>query len=356
MAKKEKDEDGYQKPRFIRTELDDIVDIKKKKAVSNELDEFLYEQEQKKKTRESQDNPEIQVQQTTNPAVELLSSRPEALENMSEEGVMKLAMLMAGNSGGGMNPLLTMMMMNQNNQQPSNIVELVTALKGLKEMSDDGNHNNSQGNSNMNEAMMLMLMQKMMNQNNQPRNNKDSNNDKLTAQLIGLITNQSNMERQIVMDKLKELEYRSVQSDPMGEAKRMIDYMKSFKTLFGGNSSPEQLNHDLEMQKLQFEQSKELRKVDESESKMNQIGGLISDSIRTFSDVLSKPIAEGLKERIENPKEREIDFTGSIPIDDLDMKVPPSPPSIDNYKPPAQPKMIRKTRFQVKTSDAEDDY
>ena len=55
MAKKDKKDDDNVVVRktATMTDLDDIVNMKKKRAVLNELDEFVYNQEQRKKERES---------------------------------------------------------------------------------------------------------------------------------------------------------------------------------------------------------------------------------------------------------------------------------------------------------------
>ncbi len=350
---KKKDDDDAPKRRYIATDLDEIVALKKKKAVSNELDEFLYEQEERKKTRTKPLSAKKE-EKDTNPVADLLMANPEKLENVSEDSIMKLAMLMGGNKGGGMNPLLMMMLMGQNQSQPNSIVELVTALKTMKEMSDEDKPKGN-GNNDM-QMMLMMLMMQQQNQRNQPKQDTGINEkDKLTAQLFQLISQQNVTERQLVMDKLKEIEYRAANVDPMNEAKRMIDYMGTFKTLFGGEQTPAAMSHDLELQKLKFEQQKDMRKSVEQESRMSQVGDLISKSIGTFADVLAKPMADGLKNRIENPRHPKQPDYGQVPMsmDDLDLDIDKIPP--DYYNPETQPPQTKGGRFQVRSSDSEDE-
>jgi len=356
VTKKKDDGEEAPKKRYISTGLDEIVALKKKKAVSNELDEFLYEQDERKKLRTGKVEPKKEVVEK-NPVAELLMANPDKLENVSEDSIMKLAMLMGGSKGGGgMNPLMMMMMMGQNQGQQSGIVELVTALKAMKEMSNEDNKGN--GNNDM-QMMMMMLLMQQQNQRNQPVQDSGINEkDKLTAQLFQLISQQNISERKVVMDKLKEIEYRSAGADPMSDAKRMIEYMGTFKSLFGGTQSPEAMTHDLEIQKLKFEQQKEMRKSDESEKRMSQVGDLISKSIGTMADVLAKPMAEGLKNRMANPKKKqqEVQQAPPIPLDgyEFDESAIPEVYPEDNgetYEPEPEPSRIG--RFHVRSSEDE---
>lgn len=354
MAKKETEKKTTTSKIKLPTGLEEIVSMKKQKAVANELDELIWQQEQKRVSREKGEKEPILQQPENNPITDLYKEHPERLEGISEDAIMKLAMLQStGKSGsGGMNPLAMMMMMNQN--QPSNIVELVTALKTLKEMS--GEDNKSSGNNEMMTTMMMFLLQQNMQQAKQAPRHEKNDRDTLTTELIKLITKQSNLERQVIMDKMKDLEYRQT-SDPLGEAKKMIDYMKTFKTLFGGALSSDGMKHEIDLKKLEYDHAKDQIKAQEVDKRMNQVGEYVEKAIQTVGKLVSTPAADKIKAGLESLKTKhQNDDSPELDLNDLpetDFALPPYPQEFEEEQPQTEKK---KSRFRVHTNTDEQEY
>lgn len=287
------------RPRKPVTALDDIVQMKKQKVMSNELDEFVAEQERRKVLREKGiTNPAV-VAPVANPALQAIAANPEVMKGLSSEDVMKMAMLMgsgSGGSGGGINPMIMMMLMNQNQggqpNQPSQLLDMVTALKGL---SDVNKANQPQQNVGQNDQLMQIVMAMMMQNMNKPAEPVKNSNDTLVAQLLTLVAGQGATKERVLLDKIKELEFRTSNVDPLSDAMRVMEYMKTMKPMFGGQSTPQELTYNLDMEKLKFDQQKEMRRMETDDAKITQVGGLISKSLETFADALSKPIADKLK-------------------------------------------------------------
>lgn len=360
MPTKKKESTSTPKSKPIATDLDEIVALKKKKAVANELDELIYEQEQKKKARESFGETPITQETKESPITELFTKSPEKLEQMSEDSIMKLAMLMSGNKGGGLNPLTMMLLMGQNQKEPTQILDLVNALKVMKEMNKEEGIQGTGlgGNTELTNTLIIWLLQQNM-QKAQQQISKPDNSRELTAELIKLINQQNNLQRQMLLDKIKELEQRAQPSDPLMEATKVIEYFKSFRTLFGGAQTSESMEHERELKKMDWEQQKEARKMAESDKRLEQVGNLIDRSVGAFADALSKPVSEAVQKTVEKiGKGRSKTTEPPVDIDDLEDELYnqdiPIPEELGDYPLP-EPKRRKKSRFTVHTTDGEED-
>lgn len=364
-SKKEDSKDAF-------GDLADIVNLRKQKAVANELEEFIHEQEERKKERDHKPKKEQKKEQTeSQPTLlqMLLAKNPDKISELSMDDVMKMSMLMGGGGGnGGVDPLGMMMMMgmNQNNNGNDMNNELMKLM--FKKLFDE----DKKGDSGMSKILEWMMIQNMQQQQmfmNMLKNNGDSNKKKdesnpLLKEMLSLIKGQSNIKEQMLMDKLKELEYRTQSSDPLGEAKRMMDYMKSFKSFFGSqNQSPEMLEHERKMKEMEFDQNRQLKEEEIQGQRMAQIGDMINKGIGTFADVLSKPAADAIKTKLDevskkgfNPNNipernlhNEVDL-GDLEVgDSMDLDMPEAPAEA-----PAFNKSGKMPRFRV--SEKGDDY
>jgi hypothetical protein len=190
--------------------------------------------------------------------------------------------------------------------------------------------------------MMMNMMNNMMNQNNQ-QPKQDNSNSRILETLINTINGQRDIEKQILMDKMKELEMRTMGNDPLGEAKRVVDYMKTFRSMFGNNSSPEALEHERKLKEMEFKQRKQLHEEESRDRRMEQIGEMVNKSLGTFAEVLSKPAGEAVKRQIEKMGERgEVDLNdlgdipdemdlGELDFDQADIPEQPQPQEVPAY-------------------------
>ena len=292
--------------------LKEIVDMKKQKAISNEFDSLIFQQEVEKKKRTEGSSPEQQKQPRPPTPLEIfLAANPDKIKDMSIEEITKLSML---NSSGGSDPLAMILMSNLNNKNNEGGNDLTQKILGVvieKMFSNNNNGNAKKDNGDMEIFKMMMAQnmqtqQMMMNmitkQNAPPQENQ---NNTFMKEIFGMVKGQSDMENTMLREKLKELEMRQNQNDPLGEAKRMLDYVKTFGGAFGGGAAtPAGMNHELKMKELQFDQQKQNNEEVRRSASMDQIGGMINNTIETFGKILSKPIAAAAKSKLEQYTEQ----------------------------------------------------
>lgn len=314
--------------RTIETPLDETEALLKKKVSIGELNEYMEVQEDRKKRREDAKLRGTTLkpgqQPRSNLLAELFKDSPDKLEAMSPDNLLKLSMLQGGGGGGGgMNPLLMMMLMNKQtpnqNQGPpqkaTSLLDLVKAMKELKSLTKEDQKPAPQGND-MNQAITLMLMERLMQNNQAPQ--QGTNQLDLVKYLTTIIADQNKMKEELMTDKLRQLEFQITKYDPMEEGAKMIEYMKNFKTLFGGNMTPEGLKHELDLKRLEIEEQREMRHQGEDDRKMIQIGSIIEKTVDTLSETLAVPIAKGLEKRMAQSKKRK-EYSGEGLPDDIDL-------------------------------------
>jgi len=287
--------------------LKEIVDMKKQKAVANELDSLIYEQEilKNKRSKNTMSDRESEPKRA-NPLELYLAANPEKIKDMSMEEITKLSMLM--NTNGGADPLMSILLMNMdkkgNNGGGNDLTQQILGVLVKKML--DGNSGEKKTNNDT-EIFKLMMQQNMqtqqmmmgmiMQKNEAPAENSQNT---FMKEMFGMQREKSDFENSFLKDKIRELEIRSQGSDPLGEAKRMIDYVKTFGSLFGGqNNSPEAMEHELKLRELNFEQQRQVNEESRRVANMEQIGSMINNTIETFGKVLGEPIAEAAKSKIE---------------------------------------------------------
>jgi len=311
----------------IETPLDETEALLKKKVSIGELNEYMEVQEDRKKRREDAKLRGQTIKPGEQPQgksilAELFKDSPEKLETMSPDNLLKLSMLQGGGgSGGGLNALMMMMMMNRQNpqqqtpRQSTSILDLVKAMKELKSLTNEDKRPDNQ-NNDLNQAMTLMMMERFM-QNQQPA--QGTNQLDLVKYLTTLIADQNKVKEDILTDKLRQLEYQVSKYDPLEEGAKMIEYMKNFKTLFGGSMTPEGLKHELDMKRLEMEEVRETRRNDDDDRKMTQIGSIIEKTVDTLSATLSEPIARGLEARMSKGPKKKRSYEAEGDLDDIDL-------------------------------------
>jgi hypothetical protein len=287
--------------------LKEIVDMKKQKAVANELDSLIYEQEilKNKRNKNTMSDRESEPKRA-NPLEMYVAANPEKIKNMSMEEITKLSMLM--NPSGGTDPLMSILLMNMdkkgNNGGGNDLTQQILGVLVKKML--DGNNGEKKTNNDT-EIFKLMMQQNMqtqqmmmsmiMQKNEAPAENSQNT---FMKEMFGMQREKSDFENSFLKDKIRELEIRSQGNDPLGEAKRMIDYVKTFGSLFGGqNTTPEAMEHELKLRELNFEQQRQVNEESRRVANMEQIGTMINNTIETFGKVLGEPIAEAAKSKIE---------------------------------------------------------
>jgi hypothetical protein len=220
---------------------------------------------------------------------------------------------------------MMMMGMNKSNDgNSSGLSEKLIAIL-LEKLFDDSNGN---GNGKSDDLMKFMLAQNMQTQqlmmsmiNNKNNNQVPQVNPYLDG-MVALLKSQAEMGNSVVLDKIKELEMRSQGVDSLGEAKRVLDYMSSFKHLLGGsNSTPEVLAHEKDMKILDYERERQLKEEDLKDKRMGQIGDMLNTSIKTFADMISKPAAEAIKTKIEGMGKTPVPSSVGVPREILNKEI-----------------------------------
>ena len=291
--------------------LKQLVDMKKQKAVVNELDSMIFEQNKEKEQRLKGNSSEQQTQQKPPSPLEVwVATHPEEIKNMSMEEITKLSMLM---NSGSSDPLTSLMMMGMNKNNGGGENSLQTKLLGMViEKMFNNNEGNGKKESGDMDIIKMMIAQNMKTQEmimnmvikqNAPK--PENQNNTFMKEIFGMIKGQSDQENSMLREKLNNLEMRQNQTDPLGEAKRMLEYVKTFGGAFGGgNQTPATMKHELDIKNMDFEQKRLTKEEARRESNMEQIGGMINNTIETFGKILSEPIAEAAKKKIDQFTEK----------------------------------------------------
>ena len=222
--------------------LKEIVDMKKQKAVANELDSLIYEQEILKQKRKNGNMTENQNKpRVPSPMETFIAANPDKLKGMTIEDVAKLSMFTnSGGSGGGSDPLSMLMAMNMNKGSNGGGNALQEKLLGMvieKMFKDNNNNGNKSGDNELLKYVMQQnlqtqeLMMKMITQKNEPPK-QDNSQNLFMKELFTMVKSQTDFENTFLRDKINTLEMRQNSNDPLGEAKRMMDYISTFKVSF----------------------------------------------------------------------------------------------------------------------------
>lgn len=303
--------------------LKEIVEMKKNKAVVNELDSLIHEQEvQKNKRNNPNTNTEPQDKKPT-PLEVILATDPDRIKNMSNEEMIKLA-AMGGGGDQFSNMIMALNMGKKNNN--NNGENLSDKLLGMvvEKLFKGSNGDADKSNGDM-EMFKLMMQQNMQTQNMMMgiimKNNEapaENSNNMFMKEMFDMQRSKSDFENTFMKDKLRELELRAQSNDPLGEAKRLMDYMKTFGGGFGGgNVTPESMNHELKLKELSFEQQRQTTEESRRTQNMEQIGTMINNTIETFGKILGEPIAEAAKSKIEQYSENVKNPQESAPVQRL---------------------------------------
>lgn len=289
-------------------DLRDIVKIRKQKAVINELGGLIHEQTQEKMAREGTN---VQTQAIPTPMQTFLADNPEKIKDMSVEDVAKLSMM--SNPSGSSNPMpmvmaLVELIKGSNNGGGNN--DLVAKILGmiLEKMFQGNNGGNIQKeDSGMSKFMEYMMQQNIQNQNLLIKLIETKNsaptanpNNEFMKEMFGVVKSQGDLENTFLKDKLREMEARIQPSDSLGEAKKVIDFMGGFKTFLGTTpQTPEALNHEVKIKEMDFEQARQLREEKTQTSRMEYIGDMIQNTVKSFGKALGEPVADAAKAKIE---------------------------------------------------------
>jgi hypothetical protein len=289
-------------------DLGDILNIKKQRAVSNELDDLIYEQEQIKRKRLNQgdeEKTEKRKEGRGTPSImeALLANDPEKIKDLSMEDAMKFSMLQGGNGGSSADPLMAMMMSGLNAPKDNGGDMMGEIMKGLINKVFSNDEKKSGGD---NDIMKLMMAQNMQTQQmlmkaliaNNNKGNGSSERDTVMKEMLELIRDREKQKESLLMDKLREVEMRASSGDPLNDLKRMMDYMNSFGIL-NQNQNPEVLEHQRKMKELEFQQQREMREEELKDKRVNQVSNMIDKAVGTFADVLSKPTAQAVKSKLD---------------------------------------------------------
>lgn len=123
-AEKKKTENGKinEKEKDKFADLKKLVEIKKQKAVANELDELIREQEASKEKRERKTR-------NVNSMANFFAQNPERLETMSLEVVAKLSMLLNSENAKEFGKWVNVMNMNNNTSRLDYLEKLIKHLE-----------------------------------------------------------------------------------------------------------------------------------------------------------------------------------------------------------------------------------
>jgi hypothetical protein len=197
----------------------------------------------------------------------------------------------------------------------------------------NGDANKSGGDMEMVKLMMQQNMQTqnmmmaMIAQKNEAPKQDNNQNNLFMKELFSMVKGQTDFENSFLREKINTLEMRQNSNDPLGEAKRMMDYITTFKGAFGGgNTSPEAMAHDIKLKELTFEQARQVNEDARRTSNMTQIGEMINNTISTFGQILGEPIAEAAKSKIEqftedakNPKVEKVRISPEQLREEIDL-------------------------------------
>lgn len=358
MGKKKDDE---VKRVVMENPLDDVIDLKKKKVFSNELDSVLEQQKKektgKKKEVEEGEQPEKQSNGMMEAMLGLMSS--DKMKDVSEDSLVKMFTALGAGGGGGqsVDPLTAALL--GGNKKEEGIVELVQAMQMMKEMNDNGGNG---GNMQM-MMMMMVMMFKLMNQN-QPQPKPEPKQDNTVELMKLMLQNQQNngnsTEKKLLMDKIKELEYRVSSSDPVDSLMRMMDKFKNMRSVFDGPSSPEDRKLQLELEKMKMDQQKEIQKEEARNRRMETLTNMFSEGISKFGEAFAGPAANALKNQVNQagvPNARGLDNQQMEStqkdinelMQELDGQNIPNPPQ--SASPRSQHQKSTNQRLHVKTSE-----
>lgn len=380
MVKKKENSTNTRAKSRSPDDLSDILKIKKQVAVANEFDNLIADQEEVKKARlmGKKGLKSKSVHKEPDIFDKFLASNPEALKGMSLEDIMKYKTLM-----GGHTPDPNFMMMQglfgqkqQPQNDPMNTIFQEIILDVWKGRQNQENGNSSQGNRTNDLILAIvgqMMQMQMKNQSSNENNFRQDTPQRDTYQekLLDLVTKQKDFENSFLRDKLREIEMRTVQTDPLGEAKRMIDYVKTFGSLFGGGSTPEAMKHEIALKKLDYEITEKQKEAEDKQARMGQIGEMVNKTVENLGKIFSEPIGNVMKDKInefsKNPQQSP-NYEQTTPPDLLKFDdIPPlNSPPVENFNPatfssePAtysdldtnsKPPVLKKDRFRIYKSD-----
>jgi len=287
--------------------LKEILNMKKNKAVANEYDSLIYEQERLKEKRLNIDTPN-NPSKNPSPMEVMLSQNPEKVKDMTLEDAAKLAMF---TNPSGSSDLSMLMGLTKGLKGNGNDSELTNKILGIviEKMFNDKNNGGQKVDSGNDKFMEYMMKQNLQTQEilmnmMEKRNNPapvENKNDGLVEKLFGLVKSQGDMENSFLKERIKQLEVNQNQvADPLDQTVRVVDMMKNIGGFIGGQpKTKDGLEHDFKMKNLEYEQTRQLSEENRRASNMNQISEMINETIKTFGKVLSEPIAEATKAKME---------------------------------------------------------
>jgi len=301
-------------------DLADIVKIKKQKAVINELGGLIYDQKQEKKEREG--NVHVQTQNNPKKPTPMdiyLAQNPEKVKDMSVEDVVKYTIMTnpSGNSNG-LGMAMAMGGLKNNNNGNGGLSDKILGMLIDKVFNNNGGNNQKAASSTDNTILKYMMEQNLKTQemliNIMSKKNEPpvQQNNIWQKELFTLVQNQSDLKNSMLIDKLKDMEMRMQGSDSLGEMRKVIDFVKSIKGVFGGEATtPEAMTHELKVKEMDFNQSRQIKEENMRDGRMIYIGDMIKEGIGVLGKTFSEPIAEAAKDKIEqftesikNPKEK----------------------------------------------------
>jgi len=294
-------------PRGVFDDLRDIVTIKKQKAVANELDSLIYDQKQEKEKRDEKEinnkSPPI-----PSPMDTYLKNNPEKamkeIKEMSMKDAIKMSMIT--NKSGGSDAALTAMLLEKGNNNGDGGGLKDKIIGHLLDKAFNNNGNNQKESSN-NELIKFMMQQNLQNQQllikvieDKKSTPTNSSNNDFMKEILGMVKSQGDFENSFLRDKLRDMEQRIQPTDSLGEAKRVMDFMGGFKTFFGATpQTPDGLNHELKMKELEYEQNRQINEEHMRTKRMDNLTEMINTAIGGIGKVLSEPIAEAAKAKVE---------------------------------------------------------
>lgn len=282
--------------------LKELVEMKKQKAVANELDTMIFEQNKEKERRTHGTTQE--KERVPSPIEIWIAENPDKLKNMSQEEVTKLSMIINPSGGSDLSTLMTIMNMKGNNNGDGKLSEKILGLMVEKMFKNEGSGKSGNGEMDIIKMMMQQNMKtqemimNMVIKQNAPQ--KETQTNTFMKEIFGMVKSQSDFENSMLREKIKDIELRQNQTDPLGEAKRMMDYINTFKPLLGGgNATPEAMNHELKLKEMAFDHEKVKNDEAHRVANMNQIGDMINNTVETLGKVFGEPVAEAAKAKIE---------------------------------------------------------
>jgi len=309
--------DSTAPPKGNFDDLRDIVSIKKQKAVANELDSMILDQNEEKERRMARkENNETKSRQ---PSLvdNILSSNPEIVKKMTIKDAIKLDMLT--NKSGNINPsALQLFDGNNGNHNEGSLVDKILGILLDKAFTNNNGNNHNNGNSSNDIIKLIMtqnqhnqeMLMKMIEVKNIPTPNNSNNN--FMKEMFTMVKSQGDLENSFLREKLRDIEQRVQPTDSLGDAKRMMEYAQSFRGfLGGGNQTPEVLKHEIKLKELEYEQKRQINEEHMRGERIHNITEMINTTVGAFGKALSEPIMEATKakveqytENIKHPEER----------------------------------------------------